>query len=272
MAKMNISNKTAIITGAGGGIGRGISVSLAQRQCHVILTDINEQGLEETANLIKPLGVKVSCAKVDVSDKESIANFAQKIHAEHEQIDVLVNNAGVALSGTFDQVAEDDFEWLMNINFYGVVRMTRAFMDLLQKSDDARIINISSIFGIIAPPGQTAYSSSKFAVRGFSESLRHELTNTNIGVTQVHPGGVSTDIANNSRHPAGTDAELIEKQLKEYNKQLVLPPAVAGETIVRGMVERRDRVIVGNDARLIAAITRTFPVRYWKILDRLFTV
>lgn len=269
MSKMNLTNRTAIITGAGNGIGQAIAVALAQRQCNVILTDINEQGLEKTAAMVQPFGVQTRCSRVDVGDPESIAAFADQMHAQYQQLDVLVNNAGVSTGGTFEQLEAADYEWLIDINFYGVVRMTRAFLPLLHRSDDARIVNISSIFGIIAPPGQTAYAASKFAVRGFSESLRHELLGSTVGVTQVHPGGVNTDIARNARVAKAATHEQIAAEQAEFQRLLTLPPQVAGETIVRGMTQRRDRIIVGSDARAIAAIARMFPVRYWRILQRL---
>ena len=133
--------------------------------------------------------MRISRHHLDVSDRDAVAAFPVRVIAEHDGVDVLVNNAGVALGGTFQEVAESDFDWLFAINFFGVVRMTRAFLPLLYKSEEARLVNISSLFGLIAPPGQTAYAASKFAVRGFSESLRHELARTCIGVTVVHPGG-----------------------------------------------------------------------------------
>ena len=147
--------------------------------------------------------MRISRHHLDLSDAGAITAFPPRVTAEHPCVDILVNNAGVALGGTFEQTAEGDFEWLFAINFWGVVRMTRAFLPLLHKSEEARIVNLSSLFGLIAPPGQTAYSASKFAVRGFSESLRHELARTNIGVTVVHPGGVATSISENARMGGG---------------------------------------------------------------------
>jgi NAD(P)-dependent dehydrogenase (short-subunit alcohol dehydrogenase family) len=185
-ALLKLQGRTAVVTGAASGIGRAIATSLARRGCHLALADIDDDGLQRTAAEISAAGVRVSRHHLDVSDAAAVAAFPQRVTAEHAGVDILVNNAGVALGGAFEQVAEADFEWLFAINFWGVVRMTRAFLPLLHKSEEARIVNISSVFGLIAPPGQTAYSASKFAVRGFSESLRHELARTNIGVTVVH--------------------------------------------------------------------------------------
>src|SRR5579859_7625273 len=196
---MNLAGKTAVITGAAGGIGRAIAVSLAKRRCHLALADVNEAALAETAAFASGAGLRITCHRLDVSDAGAIAEFPGVVEAAHPGVDILVNNAGVALGGTFEQVSAGDFEWLFSINFWGVVRMTRAFLPLLKASQEAQIVNISSLFGLIAPPGQTAYCAAKFAVRGFSESLRHELEGSRVGVTTVHPGGVATSIAKNAR-------------------------------------------------------------------------
>lgn len=264
---MNLAGKTAVVTGAANGIGRAISRSLARRGCHLALADVNEAGLAETAGLVAGAGRRITCHHLDVADKQAVAAFPETVTATHPGVDILVNNAGVALGGTFDQVAEADFEWLIDINFWGVVRMTRAFLPLLRASDGAQLVNISSLFGLIAPPGQTAYCASKFAVRGFSESLRHELEGTRIGVTTVHPGGVATSIAKNARHAqAQTETELIEAH-RRYEKLLTMPPEEAGEIIVRAVEQRRPRIIVGSDARNASFVERLFPVTYWKLIN-----
>ena len=263
---MNVWDRTALITGSAGGIGRAIACSLAKRGCHLILTDVNEEGLAETKSLVAAHGVSVETHLLDVGDASAIKTFSEKIAAAHEKLDILVNNAGVALGGKFEQVSESDFEWLISINFWGVVRMTRSFLSLLHKSDDARIVNLSSIFGIVAPPNQTAYSASKFAVRGFSQSLGRELEGTTIGVTVVHPGGVATSIAKNARRPADVTPEEIEKTQKRYERTLKLPPEKAGEIIVKGIEKRKPRVIVGSDALIVSWLERLFPVAHWSIL------
>jgi NAD(P)-dependent dehydrogenase (short-subunit alcohol dehydrogenase family) len=266
---MRLDGRTAVITGAASGIGRAIAVSLAHRRCNLALADIDEGGLADTAELVHGNGIKVSRHRLDVADRAAVAAFPDVVADEHGGVDVLVNNAGVAVGGTFEQVADEDFEWLFEINFWGLVRMTRAFLPLLRASEDACVVNLSSIYGIIAPPEQVAYSASKFAVRGFSEALRHELEGSGIGVSVVHPGGVATSIAEKARVPAGVSEEEIARRHARYRKLLRLPPEIAGETIVRGIERRQPRILVGSDAKTIALIARFLPVSYWKALMRL---
>jgi NAD(P)-dependent dehydrogenase (short-subunit alcohol dehydrogenase family) len=267
-AQMNLSGRTAVITGAGSGIGRAVAISLAQRGCHLALADINEAGLRDTLHLVRAPGLRVSSHRVDVSDRAQVAAFPAAVLAEHPGVDIVVNNAGVALGGYFDEVSDEDFEWLFGINFFGVLRVTRAFMPLLKASDDARLVNISSVYGIVAPAGQAAYASSKFAVRGFSEALRHELEGTTVGVTVVHPGGVATSIADNARIPADADPVEVERRRAVQNKLLRMPPAKAGEIIVRGIERRKKRVLVGLDAEAVSWLARLVPVSYWAVLSR----
>jgi short-subunit dehydrogenase len=266
--RMEIKGRTAVITGAASGIGRAIAHSLARRGCHLALADVNEAGLEETAQGAGA-GVRITRHRLDVSDAQAIAAFPGVVRAEHSQVDLLVNNAGVALGGTFEQVAEGDFDWLMSINFFGVVRMTRAFLSMLKTSDEARIVNISSIFGIIAPPGQTAYSASKFAVRGFSEALRKELQGTSVGVSVVHPGGVATSIAKSARRSHFVPEAELAAAMANIEAKLKMPPAEAGETIVKGIEQRKPRILVGNDAKFLAMVERVAPVSYWGLLQRM---
>lgn len=264
--RMQLAGRTAVVTGAASGIGRAIAVSLASRGCNLALADVDEVGMEETAKLVND--VRVSRHRLDVADRIAVAQFPDAVAAEHRGVDVLVNNAGVAVGGTFEQVSDEDFEWLFEINFWGVVRMTRAFLPLLRESEEARVVNISSVYGIVAPPEQTAYSASKFAVRGFSEALRHELEGSGIGVSVVHPGGVATSIVKNARVPAGVTEDEIARRHERYQKLLRLPPEIAGETIVRGIERRQSRILIGSDAKVLSIIARLFPVTYWKVLVR----
>ncbi len=268
--RMELNGRTALITGAGGGIGRAVAVSLARRGCNLALADVNEAGLAQTAEEIGS-AVRITRYCLDVSDPEAVAGAPARVLADHPGVDVLVNNAGVALGGLFEQVSAADFEWLFSINFWGVIRMTRAFLPTLRRSPDARLVNLSSIFGIIAPPGQTAYVASKFAVRGFSESLRHELKGSPVGVTVVHPGGVATSIARSARLPQGAPADEVERQVRSFESKLRLSPTLAGEAIVRAAERRRPRVIVGLDAQIAVAAEHFAPVSYWKLLGRAAT-
>ena len=263
---MTLHDRTAVITGAGSGIGRAIAQSLASRGCHLALADINEPGLAETVQLLDGARIRVSRHKLDVADRAATAALPQAVLAEHGRVDLLFNNAGVALAGTFDQISETDFDWLFDINFGAVVRLTRAFMPHLKASEDAWIVNMSSLFGLISPPGQTAYSASKFAVRGFSNALRFELAESNVGMTVVHPGGVATKIAENARRHAGTTNAEVAQRLELARRVLTMPPAKAGEIIVRAVERRAPRVVVGGRAKMMALIERLAPVSYWTFL------
>ncbi len=265
MADMRLAGRTAVITGAGSGIGRGIALALAKRGCHLALADIDERGLAETVAML-PNSLRMSSHQLDVADRTAVAAFPDVVRAIHPQVDLLVNNAGVALGGTFEQVAEEDFDWLFSINFHGVVRMTRAFLPVLQASDDARLVNISSIFGIVAPAEQVAYAASKFAVRGFTEALRHELAGSRVGVTVVHPGGVRTSISDRARAPRNVDDAEVARRRDQFRKLLRMAPTEAGETIVRGVERRQTRVLVGGDAKGLSLLARLAPVRYWNLM------
>ena len=264
MSVWSLAGERALITGAASGIGAALAEGLAERGCHLILTDINETGLEAVAEKARAHGVEVDTYTLDVADPEAIKALAEAVTLKCASIALLFNNAGVALGGTFEEASAENFDWLMSINFFGVVRMTRAFLPLLKKADKAQIVNISSIFGIVAPPGQSAYSSAKFAVRGFSNALRHELKDSPIGVTTIHPPAVSPPPSppvracltglTNPRSRAGRE---------RANKALVMPPAKAAAIILKGVERRRGRVLVGNDAHVLAWLERLFPVSYW---------
>ena len=265
---MTFARRTAVITGAASGIGQAIAVSLARRGCGLALADLDEAGMQQTARLAGRAS-RISCHRLDVADPAAVAAFPEQVLEAHAGVDLLVNNAGVALGGSFAQLSQADFEWLFAINFWGVVRMTRAFLPLLLARDEARLVNLSSLFGLIAPPGQTAYVASKFAVRGFSDSLRQELRGTSVGVTLVHPGGVATAIARRARLAQALDAEEAAQALPRFEAMLTLPPEIAGETIVRAVERRRPRVLVGRDARIASAVERLAPVSYWRLLGRM---
>ena len=192
-----IRGAAAAVTGAASGIGRALALELAARGCDLALADRDEAGLQTVAAEInRTHSQKVTAHRVDVSEPQQIADFAQAATSAHPGLNIVVNNAGVALLGQFSEIDQAQMDWLMNINFWGVVHATRAFLPHLARQREAHIVNLSSIFGIVAPPGQTAYAAAKFAVRGFSESLRHELqmANSPVRLSVVHPGGISTNI------------------------------------------------------------------------------
>ncbi len=266
---MELQGKTAVITGAGNGIGRALALALARRKCAVAVVDIDRDGLAETKRLLAENGAQISAHLLDVADRAAVAALPQAILDAQGKVDILANNAGVALGGTFEEVSEADFDWLFEINFHALVRMTRAFLPLLRARPEAQIVNLSSLFGLVSLPGQAAYCASKFAVRGFSNALRAELEGTSVGVTVVHPGGVATAIARHARVPAGADPAEVAARVAEFEKKLKMSPDKAAENIVAALQKRRPRVIVGSDAVIVAALERIFPVFYQNILARL---
>lgn len=263
-------NGVAVITGAASGIGAALALQLAARGCHLALVDREPAGLDHTTAIARNLGVQVSSHLQDLADPGAATALLAAVLASHGRATLLVNNAGVALGGDFLQVQAADFDWLMDINFGAVVRLTRAFLPLLAQAPVAQIVNVSSIFGIIAPPGQTAYCASKFAVRGFSESLRHELAaaGSPVQVTLVHPGGVRTGIADNARAPAGASAADVAAAQQAWRQLLRLTPEAAAARMLRGIERREARVLVGDDAVRAAWVQRLLPVRYWALVAR----
>ncbi len=263
-----LAGGVAVVTGAASGIGAALSASLAQRGCHLALADRNAGGLALTAAAARNHGVTVSEHVLDLADAGAIAALPDAVLAQHGKVSMLVNNAGVALGGTFAEIGLDDFEWLMDINFWGPVRLTRAFMGVLAREPAAHVVNISSLFGLIAPPGQAAYAASKFALRGFSESLRHELAGSPVSLTLVHPGGVRTAIADNARIPQSIDPEVARAAAVEFNKLLRTPPEAAAALIVQAILRRQGRLLIGSDARMADRIQRLFPQTYWRFIQR----
>jgi short-subunit dehydrogenase len=272
--KFQFSGCAAAITGAASGIGRALAFELAARGCDLALADLDEPGLQSAAKEITATHARrVTVHRVDVADPKQIQDFASSAIAEFPALNILINNAGVALLGQFDEFDLSQMAWLMDINFWGVVRGTRAFMPHLQSRPQAHIVNISSIFGIIAPSGQSAYSASKFAVRGFSESLRHELaTNkSSVRLSVVHPGGVKTNIALRAHAGAHLRERVNPKELGDRFEQLArTTPEAAALRIVRGIERNDPRILIGWDARLLDLFQRLRPATYWALLGRAF--
>jgi short-subunit dehydrogenase len=269
-----IRGAAAAVTGAAGGIGRALAIELAARGCDLALADRDEAGLQAVAAEIAKAGsVKVTTHRVDVSEPQQIQDFARDATAAHPGLNIVVNNAGVALMGSFAEIDQSQMEWLININFWGVVHGTRAFLPHLAKQREAHIVNLSSIFGIVAPPGQTAYAAAKFAVRGFSESLRHELqiAESPIKLSVVHPGGVATNIARNSRSGSGvTDNTRRAESIERFDNAARTTPAAAAQRIADGIERNQPRILIGFDAKFIDVLQRLRPATYWKALAGIF--
>jgi short-subunit dehydrogenase len=267
-----IRGAAAAVTGAASGIGRALAIELAARGCDLALADRDEAGLATVAAEIgRANAQKVSVHRVDVSEPGQIADFAQAAIAAHPGLNIVVNNAGVALLGQFHEIDQAQMEWLMNTNFWGVVHSTRAFLPHLATRSEAHIVNLSSIFGIVAPPGQTAYSAAKFAVRGFSESLRHELqmASSPIRISVVNPGGVKTNIVRNSRTGAGiTDNERRAQTIERFDAIAQATPSDAALVIIKGIEKNQPRILIGGDARFMDLVQRFRPGTYWSVLAR----
>lgn len=266
----DFNNKVAAITGAGSGIGQQLAVLLAKQGAHLSLSDINEQGLAKTVELLSSYPVKVTTVKLDVANREAIKAWAEQTVQDHGKVNLIFNNAGVALGSTVEGMSYDELEWMMGINFWGVVYGTKEFLPLLKASGEGHIINISSLFGLTAQPTQSAYNSSKFAVRGFTEALRQELDIQNNGVsaTCVHPGGIRTNIANAARMNDSIRSLGMnpEKAGKQFNKLLRTPPEEAARQILEAVRNNDRRLLIGNDAKVLELIQRIMPAGYQRVV------
>lgn len=265
----SFKNKVAAVTGAGSGIGQALAIELAKQGCHLALSDVNKAGLAKTVELLAIYPIKVTTQKVDVANRTEIADWAKFVVDQHGQVNLIFNNAGVAMGSTAEGISYEDLEWLIGINFWGVVYGTKEFLPFLKQSGDGHIINISSMFGLTAQPTQSAYNASKFAVRGFTESLRQELDMQNAGVsaTCVHPGGIRTNIAkaarmNNSVQSLGMDPV---KSQDAFDKLLRTPADEAAQQILEAVRKNRRRLLIGADAKVVDVIQRILPQGYQKI-------
>jgi len=285
------ANHVAAITGAGSGMGRELALHLAKMGCHLALSDINPEQLAQTKELLVGYDVKVTTTVLDVSDNKAVEAWADSVMAEHSKVNFIFNNAGVALYSSVEGSSIGELEWVMDINFWGVVYGTKAFLPLIKNSvkeseidtgkkdskprqfnEHGHIINISSLFGLTAQPSQSAYNASKFAVRGFTESLRQELDIQRCGVsaTCVHPGGIKTNIANSAR---GNDSisdlgmRSGSKAIRSFNKFLKFDASAAAWIILHAAATNQPRCLIGNDAKMMDAVQRVFPSRYGQVLN-----
>ena len=265
----DFNSKVAVITGAASGIGRALALALARQGAQLALCDLDEAGLEETRKLTSGGAPKVSTHRVDVSDRAAVEQWAHAVIDDHGRVNLLFNNAGVGLSSAIVDMSYEDLEWLMGINFWGVVHGTTSFLPHLIDSGDGHVINLSSVFGLIAVPGQAAYNAAKFAVRGYTECLREELEIMNVGVsaTCVHPGGIKTNIARSARVEGETLGAVKREAANQRFDQLArTTPEEAAEQILRAVRRDARRVLVGPDAHVIDVLQRAMPTLYQKIV------
>ena len=263
-----LSSGVAVVTGAGSGIGRALARQLAAAGSALAIADIDEARLLQTAQSLAKTPALVTTHVVDVADDEAVRSFAEDAGKRHGRITLLINNAGVALEGTFEEISLDDFRWVMNINFWGTVHGVKHFLPLLKREERSHIVDLSSVFGLIAPPGQPAYSASKFAVRGFTECLRHELAETTVRVACVHPAGIRTAIARRARVGAGVKRTDVGEKVDRFEKYFRTTPEEAAAQILRGVERSAPRILIGSDAYKIDILQRLRPGTYWKVLSR----
>ena len=270
MEPYRFAGGTAVVTGAASGIGEALAVQLAARGSNLVLVDRDEDRLGKVADRLRAghPGLDLAVHVADLADEQQTDALAATLAGEHPGTTLLVNNAGVALGGRFDQVTIEEFDWVMAVNFRAVVRLTHALLPVLKTNPGAHLVNVSSVFGIFAPAGQAAYAASKFAVRGFSEALRHELADDGVGVTVVHPGGVRTRIAESARMGSGVSIEEYERGREQFVKLLRMPPEKAAERIVAAVERRRPRLLIGWSATVPDALVRLLPGSYWKLVAR----
>ena len=267
----NLNGKVAAVTGAGSGIGRALAINLAQQGCNVALSDVNEAGLAETAELLKQYPIKITTQKLDVSDKDAFYAWADQVVADHGKANLVFNNAGVALAGTVGDLSIEDYKWIMDINFYGVLYGTKAFLPHMDNAGEGHIVNISSIFGLASQPLMSGYNASKFAVRGLTESLRQDLdiAGSCVSTTCVHPGGIKTNIAQSTRFNenssaiTGADADASKA---DFERLFITTPDKAAKTIINGVKKNKRRVLIGPDAIAFDLMVRTMGSWYQKVI------
>jgi len=264
----SLNDKVVVITGAGSGMGREMALKAAREGALLAISDWNAEGLAETVDLVKGIGAEVRSDVIDVSDRAAMATWATAVVEQFGRVNMVVNNAGVTVTGDFEEMSYEDFDWIVGVNFDGVINGTKEFLPHLIASGDGHLINLSSLFGLVSMPGQTAYNATKYAVRGFTEALREEmLVNGHpVGVTCVHPGGIKTGIARNGRKTAGEDAAAIDSYFDE--KLARMTPEKAAQIIIKGALKGKARVLVGIDAHAMHHLAKLTGSRYQDIVAR----
>ena len=270
----DFKGRVAAITGAGSGIGRALAIELARRGAHVALSDIDEVGLAETVNLCEGYGVKVTSQRLDVANCEAVFAWADAVVEDHGTVNLIVNNAGVALGATVEGATIENFEWLMSINFWGVVHGTQAFLPHLKAAGEGHVVNLSSVFGLVSIPSQSAYNAAKFAVRGYTDALRIELEIEDCGVssTTVHPGGIKTNIARSARvedNAADLSGDLGDLDAGDmFDKMAMTKPDKAARQILAAVEKNRRRALIGPDAKVFDLVSRLPAGLYQGLLVR----
>ena len=261
--------RVAAITGAGSGIGRALAVELAGRGAHLALSDVDEIGLAETVARCEGTAVKVTSHRVDVADRDAVYAWADRVVDEHGRVNLVVNNAGVALGATVEAMSYDDFEWLMGINFWGVVHGTKAFLPHLKAAGEGHVVNLSSVFGLISLPSQSAYNAAKCGVRSFTDALRMELEIERCGVsaTTVHPGGIKTNIARNARiDDSVAPLQGGEARVDDFDRVALTTPEKAARQILAAVERNRRRALIGPDAKVLDLVARLPAGVYQRVL------
>nr|WP_199516877.1 SDR family oxidoreductase [Nucisporomicrobium flavum] len=271
MTPYRFTGRTAVVTGAASGIGEQLAHGLAGRGSDLVLIDRDALRLDAVAEAIRAAhpGRTVESLVVDLADREAVIAAATGVRERHPRLGLLVNNAGVALGGRFDQVSVEEFEWVMAVNFTAPMLLTHHLLPALKAEPGSHLVNVSSLYGLIAPPGQSAYSSSKFALRGLSEVLRSELLESGVGVTTVHPGGVRTRIAESARAAAAASPDEVEREQRKFAALLTYPPEKAAADILEGVRRRRGRVLIAVSAKVPDLLARLLPGSHLRVLNRL---
>ena len=263
----NLEGGVAVITGAASGIGRALAENLAREKMSLALADVDAEGLETTGRLAGVAGMAVTTHQVDVGNAQAMSQFAAEVSERHGRASLLINNAGVALLGTFEELSLEEMEWVMRVNFWGAVNGVRSFLPMLRREPRAHIMNVSSILGIIAPAGDSAYCASKFAVRGFTEVLQQELKGSSVGVSSVHPGRVRTPFSKRARVSAGAVPRLgSDVSAGATERRTILSAEGAAKRIIAGLKKGEQRILVGFDAIWADRLQRAFPASYQKVL------
>ncbi len=264
---MSFKDQICVISGAGSGIGRATARKLAANGAIVIATDINRDNLSATAEMIKNEGGQCQSFLVDSTDRDAVFDLAANVIRDYGRADIVINNAGIANTARIDELSLDTFQKVMDVDFWGVVHGTQAFIPDMIARDSGHIVNISSIFGWIGVPKQAAYNAAKFAVFGFTEAVRQDMAGCRVKISCVHPGGIDTPIARNAILPQGQDTEAEREEMATRFKDMVhSTPEQAADTIVRGIKKGKARILIGRDAVMVDIIRRLFPVSYGRIL------